>query len=477
MQFLLPAVYILFFLLLILKLKFFAVGGVPKSWLAGLFLVKLIAAALVLFVYTHHYSGADFFTYFSDSRVLLHNMAGAHEAYSPAWTGNFEDVLFSSSRAMIVLNAVLHLFSFGNFYVHAVFFCFFSFAGLTALLKAFLEHFPARRNRLIISLFLIPSILFWGSAALKESVIIGIVGLLVCITGFGLNKKYTALQVVSCIILLVLLLFLKMYVLFALLPAWIVNMIVAHSSRSLLLLKYAAVFAGCALVALLLPLVNSDYNILQLIRDKQAKAVSEATGGVFLASDTHFIRVDYDLQKDVLRQQKDSVFYIRPGSMYTQWDLENMHDTTFVKSASDTAAFHLLYSIRPARSVISIKPLRPVLSSFILYTPVAFINTLIHPTFFEVSSWYHLVIALENAWVLMLILLSVLFPDREASEKKEVLLFCIVFAFILFVLIGMTTPATGAMVRYKTIALLFLATACLLTISTGKLSKLFRKKE
>ncbi len=473
MQFLLPTLYALLFIFLICKMNFFVIPQVSAIRLCMFFLLKLIAGSFVFWVYTHHYSGSDFFTYFSDSSAFITNTFGGHAAYSTAWNGNFENVLFNSSRVMILLNALLQLFSCGNFYVHAVFFCFFSFVGLVGLLKAFLAHFPNRRTSLILALFFIPSILFWGSAALKESVIIGIVGMLVYLSDFGLRKKYTPVQLLFIVILLTLMLFVKIYVLCVLLPLLLVNVFVARTSARKIMLKYLGGMLLLGLLALIAASINPDYNVLRLISDKQAKAISEANGGVFLANSTHFVRVDYDQQKEIVLPGNDSTFHLKPGSSYTRWKLDNMRDTTFITASEDTALYRLVYSIQPARSVIKLKRLRPKLTDFIAYSPLAFVNTLIHPTVFEVTSKYHLIIAIENIAIIILILLAIIFFDKAALKKKEILLFCFFFAIMLFVLIGMTTPAIGAMVRYKTIALLFLAPACFMMISVEKLKRIF----
>jgi hypothetical protein len=468
MELLLPTLYALLFIFLICKMNFFVIPQVSGIKLVLFFILKLIAGGFVFFVYTHHYSGSDFFTYFSDSTVLIKNTLGGHAAYSTAWNGNFENVLFNSSRVMIALNALLQLFSGGNFYVHAVFFCFFSFIGLVALLKAFLAHFPNRRSSLILALFFIPSVLFWGSAALKESVIIGVVGLLVYLTDFGLRKKYTLWQLMLIIVLLAVLLFVKIYVLCVLLPLLLINTVVARTTANFLLLKYGAGILMLGLLAFVFAAINPDYNVLRLISDKQAKAISEAGGGVFLANEKHFVKVDYDQQKEIIIKGTDSIYHLKKGSAYTRWKLDNMHDTTFVTASEDTAAYRLAYSIQPAHSVIKLKRLKPDVIDFIKYSPVAFANTLIHPTVFEVKSRYHLLIAIENILIMILILLAIIFFDKAVLEKKEIILFCLLFAVLLFVLIGMTTPAMGAMVRYKTIALLFLAPACFMMISVEK---------
>jgi len=478
MQFILPVLYSLIFIFLVSKMRFFEIPSVSRAKLVSLFVLKLLAGIFVLLIYTYHYSEADFYNYFSDSKILIQNLfEGTHLSFSNAWNGNFENVLFSNSRLVIIFNAVLQIFSFGNFYVHSVFFCFIAYVGLVGLLKVFLKHFPGKETRLIFALFFIPSILFWGSAALKESLMIGLAGMLVYMSDFGLKKKYSILQIVIAIVLLFLLLLIKMHVAFALLPVLAVNMIVSGTSAKRLALKYLAVFFVTGACTFLVTLLNSDYNVLKIISDKQAKAISEAQGGVFLVSDSHFVSVDYYEQKKILSLQPDSTYKIYPGSAYMMWDLENMKDTIFVANSDNAETYHLLYAIKPAHSVLQIKKLEPKMLDFLLYSPVAFVNTLAHPSFFEVSSWLHLMIAIENMWLLILILLAVCFFDKKILEKKEIIFFCLVFTAILFILIGITTPAIGAMVRYRIIAELFLVIVCLLCIDMEKFNKRISKRE
>ena len=144
MQALLPIAYFILFIFLIYKMKFFEIATISKTQLASLFVLKLIAAGIVWLVYTHYYHFSDFQNYFENSSKLIHNVFGGQkEKLSDTWNGSFESVLFSSSRLMIILNSILHLFSFGNFIVHAIFFCFFSFTEMLKLVPQFPRTVPS----------------------------------------------------------------------------------------------------------------------------------------------------------------------------------------------------------------------------------------------------------------------------------------------------------------------------------------------
>lgn len=476
MQFILPLLYGLLFILLIFKMNFFVIESLSKTKLVLLFILKLIAGLAVLYVYTNHYSESDFQLNFSGSKILLNSIINnSYTKPIDGWNSSFETILFNNSRAMIILNTILQLFSFGNFYVHVVFFCFFSFIGLVALFKAFINHFPLKQFQLIIAIFLVPSVLFFSSAVLKEAVVISLVGLLIYFSDFGLKLKYSLNEKCIIPILFLLLVFVKIYVASLLLPMLLSNAFLARTSKTFLLLKYTVVFAFFALVGFFLKTINSDYNVLQLISDKQAKAISEAKGGAFLVSDKNFICVDYDKKDEVLIPQTNGTFKIKNGSSYLGWKLDNMADTTFVSHSMDTVSYNVCYAIVPANTTLAIKRLKPDLIDFAMFAPQALMNVLFQPTLLNIKSWLHLLAAIENLFLILIILFAIFFFDSTIIHEREVLAFCLVFTILLFILIGITTPVVGAIVRYRTIGMILVVPICLMMIDEKKMIEKFFK--
>lgn len=442
--------------------------------MAGLFVFKLLAAACAWLIFTSYYGISDFSVYFRDSSAHIHNFFHPDQPQAVTWNPRFDDdAVFDGAALMIGINMLLHLFSFGNFYVHAVFFCFFSFTGLTCLLKAFNKHFPQKKS-IVIALFFIPGIWFWGSAPVKECVIIGACGLLVWVTDFGLKLSYSKRGLFLTCFLLVFIAWLKIYVLCALVPLLVVNGIVVSTPGRKLARSYLLIFGSFALLAAAAAYFSPRYNVLRIISDKQAKAISEARGGVFLASEKNFISVNYHNSGSILELQPDSTYRIRDGSSYLLWQQNNMADTSYIQNSKDSSVYTWLYSVVPARSVRDVKKLRPLPADYIAYAPIAFYETLMQPTFGKADSWLELAALVENCWILLLIILTVCFFDRTVLQKKEILFFCLFFSVIIFVLVGITTPAIGGMVRYRTIGLLFLTSACFLMLDEKKLKELFR---
>lgn len=106
--------------------------------------------------------------------------------------------------------------------------------------------------------------------------------------------------------------------------------------------------------------------------------------------------------------------------------------------------------------------------SIIKYTPNAWLNTFIRPYLWESYSPFVLMSSLENLMFVGLFVLVLLFPKKE-NKKWFYILFCLVFVFTLFTIIGLMIPIFGALVRYKVPALPFLAIALLMLIDFDKL--------
>lgn len=477
MIFLLPLICLLLFIFLIWKMKFFAFPGLSKMQLAGLFLIKIAGGAAVWLVYTYYYPGSDFHLYFSDSKIISDRFFSPdNDNIIRSWNSNFDDAFFNNSRVVIFINVLLQFISFNNIFVHIIFFCFFSFVGLTALYKAFWNHFAGKKYALVIGIYLVPSVLFWTAGIYKETIAMLCLGLLIYITDFGLRQIYSTKQIVFTVLLFFALFFIKIYVAAAVFPVLIVNFIAGRTTREKLWLKYILVFVPFILMIHGASMISDRTSIYRLIADKQAKTISEAEGGIFIVNNRNFIRLNYE-DKNALLMQPDSSYRIKRGSNYLSWKLDNMQDTSFVNNSNDTSNFNIFYTVVPANAVLNTERLDPSFISILKNIPSAILNVLIQPTLLNINNLMQLFSAVENLWLLLLIFLAIIFFDKNIIRQKEIFLFCMVFTLIQFTAIGLTTSAVGAMVRYKVTALLFLVTICLQCINFPAIGKLLNRSK
>lgn len=108
-----------------------------------------------------------------------------------------------------------------------------------------------------------------------------------------------------------------------------------------------------------------------------------------------------------------------------------------------------------AGSFIDIPKIDNSWANFIINIPISIVNVFFRPHLLESKSFLYLFSALENIIILLLLLNSLIF-FKFPHKNKNIWYFSLFFTLMLFVLIGLTTPVIGAMVRYKIPVLPFL---------------------
>jgi hypothetical protein len=222
---------------------------------------------------------------------------------------------------MIRFSALVRLFSFGVYHVHTVFASFLSLIGLVALYKAFIGALPGMGRVLTAGTFLWPSVLFWGSAPIKEALLFLGLGLFL-LNAFRLMQgplHWTGWLALLFGILLQAVL--KSYVLLVLLPGLFALWWCRRTADRRALLKFATVYAACLLIALGLPLLDHNLDALSLIQGKQ----EDMLGVVRLAAPGSYIAgtpLTPDLGSFIA--QAPHAVYLTFLSPLTTWDLGAM---------------------------------------------------------------------------------------------------------------------------------------------------------
>jgi hypothetical protein len=280
-----------------------AVPGLPMRGVAGLFLVKIAAGVALWAVYTWVYTDrihADVFKYFDDSAVMYDALwsrpgdylrmlfsVGNDNAYFDEryykvmnhWYREYESNLANDAHTIIRFNAAVRLLSFGEFHVHTVFAAFLALTGMLALYRAFVDLLPGRERALMIVVFLLPSVLFWASGVIKESLLFFGMGLLM----WQFMKLLVGDIKVGGMLLLafsaVLLFHLKFYVIVSLLPALGMLALAHRSPRTPLVLRSAVVVLACIALGLNLHHFLPGFNVLETLAVKQRDFIglAEAT--------------------------------------------------------------------------------------------------------------------------------------------------------------------------------------------------------
>lgn len=289
---LLPAAYAALGVFLIYKLRFFEVQGLSRRFLSGVFLLKILAGTALVAIYTYYYtdrSTADVFKYFDDSKVMFNALRDKPADYfqmlfginndSPYfdkyydtmnnWYRVYESNLYNDSHTIIRFNAVVMLFSGGHIGVHTVFMCFIALMGLAALYKVFSTYIIQNRQALTVGIFLLPSVVFWGSGVLKEGLLFFAIGTAVFCLEQLLSNKGKWWHWPGLFFALALMFICKMYVLIALFPGIVAYTWIRLSSNKRVYLKYLVVILICTVAAVNIKVVLPKDDFLETLSEKQ----------------------------------------------------------------------------------------------------------------------------------------------------------------------------------------------------------------
>lgn len=472
-----------------------------------IFFIKIIAGLLLIIIYSRYYiirGDADIFKYFDDSEKiynvlfinpihylrLVFGINADSEQLQKYMEGTYvwalqtsdyqhfiasEKIdLFNSHRLITRVNAVIRLFSSGCFGVHTVFMCFFSLTGLTALYKSVFPFLKKKKKLLILCVFFMPSLLLWSSGVLKEGFLFAGIGLAVYSFFKITHRQHSLSNIILFVFSLLLILFVKYYLLAALLPAMTSYFLAYRFKRLKTIYAYLPVYGLIFIIVALTPYIKGVPSPLKVLSDKQADFIRDASGGTYCVRDNagkeEFLF--FPPGTKLIKATTDSVnsdFKVAPGTIaykYKDGKLTGEKEIIgFEKSASDY--FWAISSMPVAGSLIKLKKLEPNILSFFSLLPSAIFNVFCRPHVFEISSIMMAPAAIENFFILLFIILCILRFGIN-RQNYNLLLFFTLCVLTWFIIVGITTPVLGNIVRYKSPLIPFLMVSGLLVYKPGK---------
>lgn len=130
--------------------------------------------------------------------------------------------------------------------------------------------------------------------------------------------------------------------------------------------------------------------------------------------------------------------------------------------------------LEPGDSQLVVQELQPNLKNFVLNLPTSLEHVFLRPYIWEQGNFFYLPIAVELMLLqLLLVVLPFYFKSSNCYDKPLLYLF-VFFSLFMFVVIGFTIPNLGAIVRYRSIYLPFLAFPLLCSINWSKLKRIKR---
>lgn len=185
--FITPIYLILFGVLAYFLRPFFTDQQTRRYFLPALG-VKFLGAIALGVIYQFYYGSGDTYIYFTYGsrwiwqawiedpilglKILLEN-GGERQAETFSYTQQIWYYKDPHSFTIVRIAGLFDIFTFHTYSATALFFALFNFSGSWALFRAILSKYPYRIKHLALAIFFIPSIIFWGSGILKDTITFG----------------------------------------------------------------------------------------------------------------------------------------------------------------------------------------------------------------------------------------------------------------------------------------------------------------
>lgn len=478
--------YLALFLFLIYRNGFFGIfkdDRISSSGFTILFLLKALAIVCFSQLYLRFYGGLENFDagiFFNDAREInlfarshpmeyLKLLAGLQDDAEGSYlydnclvrtynwdNGKVRDFFYNDNRVVIRVHSLLHFIAFDSYYVHALFNCFLSFIGIRYLYQSLKEFFIGRELWLLLILCFFPTLWFYTGALLKEGLALFVLGCSIYHLRQIIYRQGRFINWAAMILLLFVSCFLKPYLLcFAFLCFTTFFIIHRYQARFKVLL-FASAMCIVIFSANILCIVVRDKSLSDIAFARQRVFADAAKGGIFLMDSIKFVRLEFD--SDLVRPSGRDHFTIKKDVPYIYWEHSHQQDTLFCGSNADTLTrYQMVYQMPESGSNIG---LNNFTGSYVKLAGSCLYYSLLHPFFVNAKGPLQQVASFENLLIAFSIMILLLGSIRNKKDYFPPLIF-VFFALSLCMLVGLTTPNSGAIFRYRSPAVIFLLASAL----------------
>lgn len=228
-------IYLVIFYLIAYAVRGRFTNAYTRPYFIPALTVKFVGAIGLGLVYLFYYGGGDTFNYYRHASLIYQAFGDSFSAgmklmltsggtYDPT-TAKYTSQMFwyqegSTEYLVARIAAVMGLLCFNTYTVIGLFFAIISFTGLWALYITLVKIRPQLYKELAIASFFIPSVYFWGSGLMKDSLCLGALGwVFYCFYKGAIQKRDILQSVLLGGFAAYSLILIKVYILLCFLPA------------------------------------------------------------------------------------------------------------------------------------------------------------------------------------------------------------------------------------------------------------------
>lgn len=374
---------------------------------------KFVGAIALGLVYQFYYGGGDTFTFhtqgsrwvweacmadFNTGIRLFFTESGDYSGESFQYVSRIWMFRDQPSWFIIRIAAFFDLFTFSTYAATALFFAAFAFSGGWALYLSFFKLYPQHHKALAIAVLFMPSVVFWGSGVLKDSITLGALGWVTyAMLEMTVHRKMNAWNIALLLFFSWVIYSIKIYILLCFLVAATFFLIFQYGARiKNTFVKIIAVpFIAAAFI-------GAGFFVLQKVSEDDTR---------------------YSLNK-IAETAAVTAYDIRYG-----WGARNGENSGYDLGIPDGS-----------------------FGSFVSMAPRGIIVTLFRPWPWEVRNILMALAALESMIITYLTFMA-FFRSRlkgiVSFSKTPVGIFCLTFSIIFAFAVGVSSANFGTLMRYK----------------------------
>lgn len=376
--------------------------------------LKIFSSVVFCLIYIYYYPGGDTISYYETSRALVNlgmkDISSYWQVVSSG-TSNTTYLLFDSSTGypwpymffdsqtffVAKLISPIVFVCFKSYLVTSVVLSWLSYFALWRLYKMLCRYYPFLERRLAYGVLFIPSVLFWSSGILKDTLTFtAVCWFIVAFDGFFIQKRNRIRNMISLLLTVYIMLSIKPYILMSLLPGALVWGFFSY------ILKIRSKWLRYAFIPFVYVVsFGIGYGVLSVLGDNLGK---------------------FSIDKMLMT------------AAVTQKDLRQDY---YQGSSFDIGEFE------------------PTLGGVAQKAPAAIVVGLFRPFVWEARNLVMIVSGMENLVYLIvsfLLVLRLFFDPRRFFRilmNNPLLIFMISYTLLFSVLVGLSTSNFGALVRFK----------------------------
>ena len=209
-------------------------------------ITKIIGAVALAFIYVFYYGGGDTQNYFIGAKHLANSLFTEPYNYLRLLlldnseipsdllhiTKNISYARASEEWFMIRITSIINILSFNRYLISSITISLIAFYGGWKMFKSFIYFFPKYHKAAFISVFLLPSVIFWSSGILKDTITFAALGIFFYhFTKIFFKNKVSIISILIILISGFIIFKLKAYIILGFMPALFVAIYINTKDR------------------------------------------------------------------------------------------------------------------------------------------------------------------------------------------------------------------------------------------------------